>query len=47
MQALKRVIGDVRIFALGEATHGTREFFQIRHEMLEFLTCGPPQVRNV
>jgi erythromycin esterase-like protein len=37
MQPLKKVIGNARIVALGEATHGTREFFQLKHRMLEFL----------
>lgn len=37
MQRLKTVVGDARIVALGEATHGTREFFQLKHRMLEFL----------
>ncbi len=37
MQALKKVVGDARIVSLGEATHGTREFFQLKHRMLEFL----------
>jgi erythromycin esterase-like protein len=37
MQPLKKVIGDARIVELGEATHGTREFFQLKHRMLEFL----------
>jgi erythromycin esterase len=37
LQPLREVIGDVRIVALGEATHGTREFFQLKHRMLEFL----------
>lgn len=37
MQPLKKVIGDARIVSLGEATHGTREFFQLKHRMLEFL----------
>ncbi len=37
MQPLKKMIGDARIVALGEATHGTREFFQLKHRMLEFL----------
>lgn len=34
---LKEIVGDARIVALGEATHGTREFFQLKHRMLEFL----------
>ncbi len=37
MQPLKQVIGNARIVSLGEATHGTREFFQLKHRMLEFL----------
>jgi erythromycin esterase-like protein len=37
MQPLKKVIGNARIVSLGEATHGTREFFQLKHRMLEFL----------
>lgn len=34
---LKSIIGDARIVALGEATHGTREFFQMKHRLLQFL----------
>jgi erythromycin esterase len=30
-------VGDARIVALGEATHGTREFFQIKRRLLEYL----------
>ncbi|HSM35769.1 MAG TPA: erythromycin esterase family protein [Longimicrobiales bacterium] len=37
LEPLREVIGDARIVALGEATHGTREFFQLKHRMLEFL----------
>jgi len=37
MAPLKKLVGDARIVALGEATHGTREFFQLKHRMLEFL----------
>src|SRR5215216_4234561 len=37
MQALKPLIGNARIVSLGEATHGTREFFQLKHRILEFL----------
>jgi erythromycin esterase-like protein len=37
MQPLKKIVGDARIVELGEATHGTREFFQLKHRMLEFL----------
>lgn len=37
MQPLKKMIGNARIVSLGEATHGTREFFQLKHRLLEFL----------
>ena len=37
MQPMKKLVGDARIVALGESTHGTREFFQFKHRMLEFL----------
>jgi erythromycin esterase len=37
MQPLKKLIGGAHLVALGEATHGTREFFQLKHRMLEFL----------
>lgn len=37
LEFLRDVIGDARIVALGEATHGTRDFFQMKHRILEFL----------
>lgn len=37
MEPLRALVGNVRIVSLGEATHGTREFFQFKHRMLEFL----------
>ncbi|MFF1482593.1 erythromycin esterase family protein [Streptomyces sp. NPDC058301] len=37
LQPLKNVLDRVRIVGLGEATHGTREFFQLKHRLLEFL----------
>jgi len=37
LRPLKKVFKDVRVVGLGEATHGTREFFQFKHRMLEFL----------
>jgi erythromycin esterase len=37
MQPLKKIVGEARVVSLGEATHGTREFFQLKHRMLEFL----------
>ena len=37
LMPLKEIIGDARIVALGEATHGTHEFFQMKHRLIEFL----------
>lgn len=37
LMPLKKSIGGARVVALGEATHGTREFFQLKHRLLEFL----------
>src|SRR5580698_6052552 len=37
MEPLDKVVGDARVVALGEATHGTREFFQLKHRMIEYL----------
>ncbi|MFL5384218.1 MAG: erythromycin esterase family protein [Longimicrobiaceae bacterium] len=37
LQPLRRVVGDARIVALGESTHGTSEFFRGKHRLVEFL----------
>src|SRR5215510_1964905 len=37
LQPLKQLIGDARIVALGEPTHGSHEVFQMKHRLLEFL----------
>ena len=37
LRSLQSTVGNARIVAMGEATHGTREFFQLKHRMLEFL----------
>ncbi|WP_329106148.1 erythromycin esterase family protein [Streptomyces sp. NBC_01439] len=37
LQPLKGALDGVRIVGLGEATHGTREFFQLKHRLLELL----------
>jgi len=37
LELLKPILQDVRVLALGEATHGTSEFFQFKHRMLEFF----------
>src|SRR6266700_1205944 len=36
---LRGIIGEARIVSLGEATHGTREFFQLKHRLLELCVC--------
>ena len=37
LQPLGEMVGDARIVELGEATHGTREFFQLKHRLVEYL----------
>src|SRR5687767_7134593 len=37
LHSLKRIFQGVRIIGLGEATHGTLEFFVFKHRLLEFL----------
>lgn len=37
LQALKPLIGNARILAVGEGTHGTSEFFRLRQRLFEFL----------
>jgi erythromycin esterase len=37
LQPLKKILKDVNILGMGEATHGTKEFFQMKHRMYEFL----------
>lgn len=37
LQPLKDALRDVRVVGLGEGTHGTREFFQFKHRLFEFL----------
>jgi erythromycin esterase-like protein len=34
---LDGIVGDARVVALGEPTHGTREAFQMKHRLLEYL----------
>ncbi len=36
LQAFQRAVGGAQIIALGEATHGTSEFFQLKHRLLQF-----------
>jgi erythromycin esterase len=37
LEPVKNLVGDAKILALGEATHGTSEFFKLKHRMLEYL----------
>ncbi len=37
LAAFGQAVGDSRIVALGEASHGTREIFQMKHRLLEYL----------
>jgi len=37
LMPLKDILKDKKVVAMGEATHGTKEFFQMKHRMLEFL----------
>ncbi|HEY2012944.1 MAG TPA: erythromycin esterase family protein [Bryobacteraceae bacterium] len=37
LAAFGQAVGDARIVALGEATHGTREFVEMKHRMVEYL----------
>src|SRR5215510_7096243 len=39
LEFLRAAIGSARIVSLGEATHGTREFFQIKHRLIEFCVA--------
>jgi erythromycin esterase len=37
LRPLAAMVGKAQVVALGEATHGTREFFQLKHRVLEYL----------
>jgi erythromycin esterase len=37
LEPVKAMVGDAHIVALGEATHGTAEFFKMKHRLTEFL----------
>ena len=37
LQPLRAMVGDARVVSLGEATHGSHEFFAMKHRILELL----------
>ena len=37
LEPLGSVVGGAHVVGLGEATHGSREFFQLKHRVLEYL----------
>ncbi|GGV28465.1 succinoglycan biosynthesis [Streptomyces filipinensis] len=37
LEPLREVLSDVRVLGMGEATHGTAEFFRLKHLLLRFL----------
>ena len=37
LQPFKSILNEVNVIGLGEATHGTREFYQMKHRLLRFL----------
>jgi len=37
LAGLGMIVGDARIVSLGEATHGSNEFFEMKHRILEYL----------
>src|SRR5262245_8057043 len=36
LEALRPLLSKARIVSMGEATHGTREFFQLKHRLIEY-----------
>src|SRR5688572_8436911 len=39
LEPIRAMIGNARIVSLGEATHGTREFFQLKHRLIEYCVA--------
>lgn len=37
LEPLRTMVGSAQLVGLGEGTHGTKEFFQLKHRMLRFL----------
>ncbi len=36
LEDIRALVGDAKIIALGESTHGTREFFKVKHRLFQF-----------
>jgi erythromycin esterase len=39
LAAFDALLGDARVVSLGEGTHGTREFYQLKHRLIEHLVA--------
>jgi erythromycin esterase-like protein len=37
LASLRQIVGNARVVAIGEGTYGTREFFQLKHRIVEYL----------
>lgn len=37
LEPLREIVGNARVVSIGEATHGTKEFYQIKHRIFRFL----------
>lgn len=37
LELVARIVGDARVVALGESTHGTHEFFTLKHRLIQHL----------
>lgn len=37
LSPIKEIVGSASVVGLGEATHGTKEFFQIKHRLIRYL----------
>ncbi|MBK7193017.1 MAG: erythromycin esterase family protein [Myxococcales bacterium] len=37
LEGVAKLVGNARVVGLGEATHGTREFFQLKHRLVRYL----------
>jgi len=38
LEYLKQLVGDAKVVALGETTHGTSEIFKMKHRIIKYLT---------